>query len=359
MSISSSSSISILIIRLSSLGDVLLATPLLRAIRKSYPNARIDVTVAKKFAEVWKYNPYCSSVIEVDTTRSAFSGLVHTDLTGTKYDVVVDIQRNIRSLALRIGKGKTSLLIDKYRQQKRLLVKSKHLTSGDTIPHIVERYFQTVDTLGISNDGGGLELWLPEERNGSLTDESNNIIIYPPSTNHHPINKQSERRIAFAPGAHHKTKRWIPEYFAQTGIELSQKYGAKILLLGGKQEYELCEEIKQSAPEVFENHSGSTSLYDTARLLDTCIMAVSNDTGVLHIASARRIPVVAIYGSTVPALGFTPYGTTSVIVEQRDIACRPCSHIGRAECPLGHFNCMKLILPNDVISAVRKIDSAF
>lgn len=343
------------------MGDVLLATPLVRAIRATYPNAKIDVAVAKKFVEVWKHNPHCSSVIEVDTTHSALKGFVQHNLHGKKYDVIVDIQRNIRSFALRTGKAKKVFLIDKYREQKRLLVQTKHLSSNNQIPHIVERYFQTVTPLGVRNDGVGLELWLPEEQQSSSNNSvtPNNVLSYPPNTRQHPNTSQSERRIAFAPGAHHKTKQWIPEYFAKTGIELSKNYNAKILLLGGKQEYELCEEIRNTSPDVFENHAGSTSLYDTARLLDTCMLAVSNDTGVLHLASARRIPVVAIYGSTVPALGFTPYGTTSIIVEQKDVACRPCSHIGRAECPLGHFDCMKLIAPEAVISAVGTIESVF
>lgn len=362
MSVSTSSSISILIIRLSSLGDVLLATPLVRAIRNTYPNARIDVAVAKKFADVWKHNPHCSSVIEIDTSRSAFKGFAQHNLYGKKYDVIVDIQHNIRSFFLQIARGKRTLRIDKYREQKRLLIQTKHLNPENKIPHIVERYFQAVATLGVRNNNGGLELWLPEEQHISSNHSvspSSVLPTYPPDTEQYQKTNKLERRIAFAPGAHHKTKQWLPNYFAQAGIELSKKYNAKILLLGGKQEHELCEEIKKSSPDVFENHAGSTSLYHTARLLDTCTLAVSNDTGILHLASARRIPVVAIYGSTVPDLGFTPYGTTSVIVEQKDVACRPCSHIGRAECPLGHFDCMKLIAPEIVISAVEAIDSVF
>jgi heptosyltransferase-2 len=131
--------------------------------------------------------------------------------------------------------------------------------------------------------------------------------------------------------------------------------GAEVILLGGVEDVDICKEIVSMTHHTIANHSGSQSIYETARHLDSCSILVSNDSAAVHLAAARRVPVVALYGSTVPQLGFTPFNVLHETIGV-DLACRPCTHIGRAECPEGHFQCMNNLSVARVFSAVRHIE---
>ncbi|MBL7974251.1 MAG: lipopolysaccharide heptosyltransferase II [Candidatus Kapabacteria bacterium] len=333
---------SILLIRLSSMGDVLLATPAVRALRNTFPHAQIDVAVAKKFAEVWKHNPHINTVVEIDTSESVLgSSEIRKQLFKTvgRYDVIVDCQRNLRSWFLRRGLAKQTLFYEKFRAEKMGMVGKK--VFPERITHVVTRYYNALLPLGVQPDELGLELWLPEEQQTE----------YPPSqwqilTAHAPV--------AFAPGARHATKRWPAEYFVQLAKKLHTTYNTSVVLVGGADDKELCKHIAKECGEFVTDCSGASSLYQTARLLDSCSLLVTNDSGVMHIAAARQIPTVAIFGSTVQHFGFTPYKVRNTIVEQQ-LPCRPCTHIGKSECPLGHFNCMKQVLPEQVYLAVTEM----
>ncbi|MBL7997046.1 MAG: glycosyltransferase family 9 protein [Candidatus Kapabacteria bacterium] len=331
---------SILVLRLGQLGDVLLATPLVRLLRLRYPDARIDVAVAQQFADVWKNNPHCTSVIPVDTGASfiATRPLIRSILSiHGRYDTAIDLHRNMRTWFLRRNLAESVLCYDKHRTEKRALIRNKKFPAVQT--HIADRYIAAASSLDITGDGAGLELWLPEEQSSQT---------YPPS-----LRKNTGRmnRVALAPGAQHATKRWLPEYVASVASHYAES-GCEVVLIGSAKERDLCAAIRHRVPVALQHRVQSfagESLYQSARLLDSCDVCISNDSGAVHLAAARSIPVVAIYGSTVPALGFSPYRTPHRIAEA-DLDCRPCTHIGRNECPLGHFNCMKLIEPETVIA---------
>lgn len=325
------------------MGDVLLATPLVRILRARYPNARIDVAVAQRFAEVWQHNPHISSLVEVDTTQPFYAAAaIKKSLRRDRscYDVVIDAQRNLRSWYLRRGMAKHTLLYDKHRAEKIALVRKKQYP--EQLMPVAERYIQAAAALGVKADGKGVELWLPEEQNS---------VVYPPELC--PRNS-AIRKVALAPGARHATKRWLPQRFAELGAKLVTDYNIEVVLLGGKDDAAICREITSAAGGRLVDMSGSTSLYDTARIIDSCGLLITNDSGVMHIGAARRVPTLAIFGSTVPELGFAPYGTRSVIVEKH-LPCRPCTHIGQAQCPEGHFRCMKDISVDEVMQAAERI----
>lgn len=331
---------SICIIRLSSMGDILLITPLLRQLRNQFPNARIDMAIAKRFAEIIRYNPYLSSIIEIDTNQGAKgiisqSKLARQKLPLKQYDVVLDEQVNLRSFLFRFSLGKTTYKLDKFRKQKLELVKLKK-GFGEPIVPITERYLNTAKNIGIHDDGKGLELWLPEE---------NNLSYYPPEKRNDVINPP--KILAIAPGARHFTKRWLPERFAETARLFHERFGTQIILLGGTDDRETCDKVKALIPFPITDASGATSIYDTTRILDKADGLICNDSGIMHLAAARRIPVAAVFGSTVREFGFAPFRVPNVIIE-KDLECRPCTHIGRAECPLGHFKCMNLITSENV-----------
>lgn len=322
------------------MGDVLLATPFIRQLRRRFPASRIDFLVEDKFAEILRFNPHVSSVIEYQKSSSSIS---NGTFSTSKYDVVIDLQKNLRSRKIRANLSENILSIDKSRLKKFALVQFKWNLYHEIQP-IAEKYRATARSIGVEDDGDGLELWLPEEASQK---------IYPPTKRNVSALKN---KIAIAPGAHHATKRWLPERFAETAFVLSQKFQTEIILLGGKEDRELCSILQKNIPAGVKvwDFSGATSISETARHLDKCSLLISNDTGIMHIAAARRVPVVAVFGSTVRAFGFEPFRVPHVVVD-KDLACRPCTHIGRAKCPKKHFNCMKLIQSDDVAQAAEKL----
>jgi heptosyltransferase-2 len=168
--------------------------------------------------------------------------------------------------------------------------------------------------------------------------------------------------IGFAPTARHFTKRWPPERFIEAGIALASTAHVKILVFGGKNEIEYCADIVHmintavNAPAA-ENCASEFTLMESAAVMDRCDVVVTNDSGLMHLAAARQRKIVALFGSTVAEFGFFPYGAKSIVLEKKSLPCRPCTHIGRSECPLGHLSCLTDIPARDVVAAVKKLTS--
>ncbi|MCX7930672.1 MAG: glycosyltransferase family 9 protein, partial [Chlorobi bacterium] len=254
---------------------------------------------------------------------------------------VVDLQCNLRSWAIRRKKAPEILRYAKHRIEKLALVWFKMRCVH--IGHVAERYIQALAPLDVVDDGDGLELWLPDERGEA---------VYPPRMRSVP----DTPALGIAPGARHATKQWIPDNFIALA-QTFQKRGWQIILLGSAAERTLCASIARQLESSLTLDVSGSSLYDSVRAVDHCCVVVANDSAVVHLAAARRIPVVTIYGSTVPELGFTPFRVPHRVVEA-NVWCRPCSHIGRARCPLGHFACMRAITPHRVIAAVEELSRA-
>lgn len=338
--------ISICILRLSSLGDIVLTSVLLRCLRNQFPDANIVMVTGLNYAEAVLYNPHCNTIITVDTKKGIKQLLekrreIVEHNGGKKYDIVLDLHRNIRTAIIRAGIGKEYGLIDKFRQQKLELVHRKK-GIGEPITHIVERYIRTAKQWHIKNDGRGLELWLESEKNSQE---------YLPDIG----TKPQQNIIGIAPGARHYTKRYPQEHFIELIKELRNSFSdASFVLFGGEDEKELCKNIEKKIPFPIINYGGNLSISESVKEIDKCSVMISNDSGLMHIAAARRIPVIAIFGSTVKEFGFAPYGTAHSIIEV-NIPCRPCSHIGRDKCPLGHFECMESITPQMIADSVSEV----
>lgn len=328
------------------MGDVVLATPLVRQLRHAYPNARIDVAVADRFADVWANNPHVACVWPVPSIHATESGLDELKLEmleslsgewGGQYDLIVDLQNSFRSATVRRGLGAKVVRAPKHRIEKLSMVYLKRRPAITT--SIVDRYRSTLDFLHLDQDTDGCEVWLPEDHAAG---------VYPSVR---PIRERT--RIGLVPGAHHATKRWPVARYAELAATLVRQ-GYEVVLLGGPSDVELCTSVASAAGVPMVRADGATSVESTVRVIDTCACIVTNDTGVMHLAAARRAPVIAIFGSTVRELGFAPYGTTFRLVEH-DVACRPCSHIGRASCPKGHFLCMQGITVGAVLHAIDEV----
>lgn len=345
---------SILVIRLSSLGDVVLTTPIVRQLQRSFPQAFVDVMVAERFSEVYAHNPRVrriwsamgSTTVDTDLDKRKLE-ILETVPQG-KYDLVVDLQHSMQSAAIRRGMGNAVVIYPKFRWQKLAMVWLKRFPAITT--SIVERYRMPLQEFPLVLDTEGPEVWLESERDqGYYAPRSQALPIH--GAHHNDVPTQLS--VAIAVGAHHATKRWPVEYFAQL-CKMLVGQGARVMLIGGVADVALCDAVSARVDVAIERYDGVTSLAETIEVLDRADVLVTNDSGVMHLGAARRVPTVAIFGSTVRQLGFEPFGTRYVVVEH-DVRCRPCSHIGRAKCPKGHFKCMIEIKPQTVFDAVRNL----
>jgi heptosyltransferase-2 len=351
-----------LIIRLSSMGDVILTSALIRSIKNSFPDSEIDFVTDKAFFEVLKHNPHLNKIILYDKTKTiAENNLLKNELSADYK--IIDLQNNIRSLNFRKGLGSEISQMEKRRFQKLFLIHfKKNLFEKVAIP---ELYIKTAEKFGVKNDEKGLEIWLENEKK-----LNNNYIPEVRFSNFIKQNRQKNRIFAVALGAKHKTKQWLPEYFAELIVMLFQKYEADFYLLGGKEDTEVCQKVAALVKsKVAINHlenikiidnSGKTSILETANLLNECDLLITNDTGVMHIGAARYLPIVAIFGSTSPILGFAPYygkliDTKLAEICELDLKCRPCTHIGKSKCPKKHFKCMKELTPELVFEKANSL----
>lgn len=352
----------ILIIRLSAIGDILLATPLLRALRQKHPQATLDVVVKENFAEVLRYHPAVDHLYEMDPA-GGWIGLrsLGKRLQQEHYDVVLDIHKNFRSRYLAYAaKPRRVLRHRKHILRRWLLVKTK-INFMRGIPPIYQRYLAAAAPLGTeATPAPGLGQWLElfwsdneEQKAGQALAENN----WQP---HVPL-------IGLAPGAGYFTKRWPPEYFGQLAVQFL-RLGNQVAILGGPQDAGLAQIVakhvesaqklsadSEQLPARFIDLTGALSLLASAAVIKRCQLLIANDSGLMHMAEAVGTPLIAIFGSTTRELGFFPQCAASRIVENRDLACRPCSHLGYHQCPRGHFRCMREILPDQIRAMAQEV----
>ncbi|MCG8344688.1 MAG: glycosyltransferase family 9 protein [Chlorobiales bacterium] len=306
----------ILVIRLSSIGDIVLTTPVLRRLRAAYPDAVIDYCVKPTFASLLNASPYLNTVY---TTASPPQG---------HYGMVIDLQNNLRSRSL--VKAIPCDRVFRYQKQnwKKLLLVRAGLNLFDSKDSVVDRYMASIAGGLVGGDGKGCEVWLSDEdRRFAASAITGNIL-----------------RLGVCFGANHLTKRYPPRKFASIIETLLREHRLCVYLLGGSddtlQAEEILETLSPAAAAGVVNLAGKTSLMQSAAVLEICDAVLTNDTGLMHIASAFGKQLFVLFGSSVAEFGFLPYNTPYVLFEVADLACRPCSHIGRDSCPKGHFRCI-------------------
>jgi lipopolysaccharide heptosyltransferase II len=320
----------ILIVRLSSLGDILLTTPLIRSLKKQNPKLEIHFLLREEYQDVLINNPYLAKLIAIKRLNS--SSKTKDILSQNKYDFVIDLQNNLRSRLLTNGLKCSKVRFKKLSLQKFLLVKFKinNLKKASPIP---ERYASVVDNFKLDEEG--LDIYTDKKPSEIITGLTN--------------------MIGFCPGSRHYTKMWPKEYYIELGKKLVDN-GFNIVLFGGKDDKEICKEISSGLSKCIKLFNDNDILQTTADM-KMCRTIVCNDSGLMHTACAVKIPVIAIFGSTVKEFGFTPYRSKNLILENKSLTCRPCSHIGKSTCPKDHFMCMKDITPQLVYnSLIRFLD---
>jgi ADP-heptose:LPS heptosyltransferase len=307
----------LLILRFSSIGDIVLTSPVLRCAHLQL-GAEVHFLTKKAYAGILEANPHVSKVHVFDKEPDA---ALLSELRTERFDLVVDLHHNLRSLRIKWALGRPSKSFNKLNWEKWLLVRLKIDRMPDA--HIVDRYLATLADLGVRYDGQGLDYFIPE---GTAVDP-----VWLPRT---PF-------VAFAIGATHATKRLPNNKIA----EICDQLTAPVVLLGGKSEETDAEEIltKCSRGDL-TNLCGKLSLHQSALVLKAAQKVIAHDTGLMHIAAALRKPMVSVWGSTVPKFGMWPLYPTghdlNSSVEVAGLNCRPCSKIGHARCPKGHFKCM-------------------
>lgn len=321
----------ILIIRLSSLGDILLTTPLIRTIKKKNPKIQIDFIVRDKFFETVQNNPNLSEIYKYVNSKSEKQTLF-TSLLSKKYDLVIDLQNNLRSKEiLRFLRCKV-FRFNKSNFKKFLLVHFKINLLKDA-PQIPLRYTEAAGLDELDNEG--LDFYTENLSNTLLTNDS--------------------KYIGLCPGAKHFTKQWPKEYFIDLGKKL-ESAGYTLVLFGGAEEIQICNEIKGALSNAL--NLSNTSLLQVGADMKMCDAIYTNDSGLMHLASALKVPIIAFFGSTVKEFGFYPYKAKSIELENKNLSCRPCTHIGRNSCPKIHFKCMKEIKPELAFSNLSELVTA-
>ena len=315
----------ILVIRFSSIGDIVLTTPVVRCL-KQQSGAEVHFLTKKAYAPLLEANPHLDRVFVFEKKLSE----VLPALKKERYDAVIDLHKNLRSLRVRLALGVRTFAFDKINPEKWLMVNLKinHLPPE----HVVDRYMATVAPLGIRNDGLGLEFFSPPQTvaHDETVAQITNLSIHP------FINC-----IVFAIGAAHQTKRLPTEQI----IAICRSIQKPVVLLGGKNEAEEGETIARAAGGHVTNACGKLSLHESASVIRAAGKVITHDTGMMHIAAAFQKEILSIWGNTIPAFGMYPYYGNSVdkntAFEVKNLSCRPCSKIGFDKCPKGHFQCMK------------------
>ena len=309
-------SLKFLIIRFSSIGDIVLTTPVIRNLRKKYPGATIDYLTKSKFAGIVQSNRYVDKVIVL---RDDFQEVI-AELEENGYDHIIDLHHNLRTLRI-----KNVLQNVPFHSFHKLNIRKWIYTALkiNTMPpaHIVDRYMATVASLGVINDGLGLDYFIPQNeflREGDL-----------------PFS-HLQGYIAIAIGAAHNTKK-LPLEKLQG---LVRKIEFPIILLGGKEDFLEGEKIAASDTVKIYNACGRFSLNESADIVRNSKLVISHDTGLMHIAAAFKKVILSVWGNTVPSFGMVPYQTSYEVFQVNKLWCRPCSKTGFHKCPLGHFKCM-------------------
>lgn len=310
----------ILLIRFSSIGDIVLTTPVVRCLKQQLPEVELHVLTKSSYRSIYAANPYINKVYEF---QGNLKELIR-QLKEEHYDFVVDLHKNWRSLRVRMALHCPSASFPKLDFQKFLYTKLKlgHLPEV----HIVDRYFKAVEKLNVQNDGQGLDFFFSE---GDVM--------------HYEDLPESFREgfVAIVIGGQHATKI-LPE---DKVVEVCDALDYPVVLVGGPEDAARGDRIKEKVGSYVGNSCGSLTVGQSASLLQLADAVITNDTGMMHIAAALRKPIVSVWGNTVPEFGMYPYlpegMKPSAIVENKELKCRPCDKLGYARCPKGHFRCMK------------------
>ena len=317
-----------LIIRFSSIGDIVLTTPVIRCVKQQVKDAEVHFLLKKSYEATVENNPF---IDKKHFYQGDIVGII-SELKKVRFDAVIDLQKNFRSFRIKNALGVKHYTFDKLNFQKWLLVNFKINILPDK--HIVDRYMEAVKSFGVINDGNGLDYFITKKDEEVLND-------LPAS--------HRDGYLAWVIGARHNTKMLPIEKM----ISIGKKIKSPVVLLGGNEDFEKGNQLSKQDTGKFFNACGKYSLNQSAALIKNAKKVITHDTGLMHIAAAYKKDIISIWGNTVPQFGMYPYfgnanrrtsnveRENSIILEVMNLPCRPCTKIGFEKCPRGHFKCMK------------------
>lgn len=315
-----------LLVRLSSIGDVVLTTPLIRALAECYPQAEIHFLTKAPYVPLLAHHPLLKAVHVWPPGP---------ELLRERWEAVIDLQKNLRTLPLRWRlRYRRFTTFPKENLRKWLMVRGWGWWS---LRHVVLRYGEALRPWGISPGAlGPLEVHVPAAVQDRVEEEL-------------AAKGWEAEWLAIGLGGTYATKRWPPVYYR----EFLRLWGRPVALLGGPSERSLAEELASQAVQPVLVAAGRYDLLQTAALIGRAPLLLTHDTGTAHLAAAMGTPVVVLWGNTVPEFGMGPWRVPSLNVEARGLRCRPCSKLGYATCPHGHHDCMRSLTPAYVLARVE------
>ncbi len=336
----------ILVVRFSSLGDLVLTSSPLKSLKQAYPQAQILVLTKSKYQKLADCLPFVTQVISFEPEKShkGFQGFFRLirELKSYNFDVIVDLHSNWRSFLIRkFLAAPQKIKYDKRSWVRFLMVHWKSLKIKPQ--HTLELYNSALRKLG---DGSRIlppQLILQPAEVKWASDYLKDRKVFP-----------DDFLIGLSPGAKWETKRWEKEKFVEAGKILAEKLNAKIIIFGDEKESELVNYLAFQLNGEKAIVALDLKLNQLVALIDQCKLFISNDSGLMHIAAARNIPTLAIFGPTHPKLGFTPFGEKSIALTA-NVKCSPCSLHGQTPCYQKSRFCMDFISPQKVVEESLKI----
>ena len=329
----------VLVIRFSSIGDIVLTTPVVRCLKQQRPDVTIHYLTKAAFRPVVAHNPY------IDKVHYLNDDLIKTlnELRAEKFDHIIDLHHNLRSARVKRALDAKCSSFPKLNVKKWLLVNFKMNLMPPT--SIVERYFETVRRLGVTNDGQGLDYFIGKE--GEL---SNKDV---------PMSHWAGY-VGCVIGGSYNTKKLPVDKWK----EFCAQVPYPVVLMGGPEDREEGNAIAAQDPVKIYNACGKFNINESAALVNIAKVIVSNDTGLMHIAAAYKKPIISLWGNTSPEMGMFPYygyndlkktvEQRSYIMENKNLSCHPCSKLGYNKCPKKHFKCMNELNMSELTETVKK-----
>ncbi len=325
-----------LIIRFSSIGDIVLTSPVIRCLKNQVSDAEIHYLTKEQYKGILNDNPYIDRLwLYNGNMKEIIRGLKNEE-----FDYIIDLHHNIRTFRIKNKLRKISFSFDKLNFKKWLLVNLKINKLPDI--HIVDRYLDTLKVFDVKNDQKGLDYFLPAEK----TSEGKSPGLDIP-----------KKYIALVIGAQHETKKATPELLA----EICDKINFPVVILGGRDDSALAEAVLKNSRlnQNILDASGKISLTESAEIVKNAELVITHDTGLMHIAAAYKKKIISLWGNTIPEFGMYPYmpDPESKTFEVKGLKCRPCSKIGHQECPKKHFRCMKNQDSDEIATWAKRIIS--
>jgi heptosyltransferase-2 len=336
----------VLLVRFSSIGDILLTTPLVRALARRHPDAKLVYVTKRAMAPLVADNPHLAEVVTLEPDEPIRHLARRLRLLAPTHGL--DLHGSLRSAGLRLLVPCRWSSYPKRKLARTLLISTKLDVYGARTP-VAERYAEAARGLDTRPDGGPPEFCLSP----GATDRAAQWLV---------ARGLAEAPLAaLAPGAAHATKRWPITHWVELAGRL-RAAGYRPVVVGGPEDRGLAQQLVAEGGdgaggggrEGVASAAGEFSLQETGALLARARVVVSGDTGVMHMATGVGTPVIALFGPTVAQFGFFPYHARSIVLE-RALDCRPCSATGTATCPLGHHRCLTDVTPAEVAAAVARL----